>query len=184
MQHFIPKSAAAIAISSLLLVSGGIAWVQSVAAQSSGSGFLIQGVPNREEILRYSLDFGGLVRRLDRYRLNIPAQDVAVAEVQANFDARFDGTVNPEQVRLEVEGEPVDIDEVFWSEEFKSLEVVLEEPVAAGQRMKLVLSRTRNPDRPGFYRIQARVLGTEANPLFRYVGVWVLSIERRSSRGA
>ncbi len=42
--------------------------------------------------------------------------------------------------------------------------------------MELVLSDVRNPRNMGYYRVQARVLGTEPNPIFRYIGLWILDI--------
>ena len=186
MLRFLPKSSLSksvtlLTLSGLLLTGGGLAATRTLA-QGTGSGFTLSGFAEGDRPLPYTLDFGGYVRRLERYKLRIPAQDVAVAEVQINFADNFNGSVNPEQIRLEVEGEPVEIDEIFWSEEFLSLEVVVAEPIAAGQQMRLVLSQTRNPRDPGFYRIQGRVLGTEANPIFRYVGHWIVQIDRQSGR--
>ncbi|MEM6445483.1 MAG: DUF2808 domain-containing protein [Cyanobacteria bacterium J06642_2] len=138
-------------------------------------GIVITGA-NDAEVLSYKLDFNGKRRILDRYRLKLPAQDVTVSEVAINFEEKFDGKVNPEQVRLEVEGEVVPIREVSWDPEFKSLEVAAEQPIDAGQEMRLVLSQVRNPRSNGLYRIYARVLGTEANPLYRFVGLWIVTI--------
>ena len=179
-RSLLAQSLTLLTVSGLFLAGGSFA--HQAIAQSAGSGFTLSGAADPDRVLSYTLDFGGYIRRLERYRLSLPAQDVAVAEVQVNFEQKFDGNVNPDNIRLEVEGEPVDIDEVFWSEEFNSLEVVLVEPIAAGQTMKLILSGARNPRDPGFYRIQGRVLGTEANPIFRYVGEWIVSIDRQSSR--
>lgn len=149
-----------------------------------GSGLLLtgsEGVP----VLNYRLDFNGIQSRLDRYRLDIPPQNVAVAEVQISMPptgrAVFDGTVNPDEVRLEVEGEPVELRDVFWNPEFRSLEVVAAQPVAAGQSMTVVMSNVRNPS-AGVYRFEGRLLGTEANPIFRFVGNWLISIESRAQR--
>ncbi|MFQ3614881.1 MAG: DUF2808 domain-containing protein [Cyanobacteriota bacterium] len=146
---------------------------RSVEAQS---GLVItgsEGVP----VLSYRLDFRGFRGRLERYRLTIPPQDLAVSEVQINGDRNFDARIDPENVRLEVEGNPVELDEVYWNEEFRSLEVVTRQPIAAGQEMRLVLSNVRNPQAAGIYRVEARVRGTEPNPLFRNVGNWLITID-------
>lgn len=148
-------------------------------AQSAGSGFVLFG-SDEIPVLNYRLDFGGQRRKLERYRLDIPAQDVAVAEIQIEGDDHFNGKFDPEKVRLEVEKEPVPIREVYWNPEFNSLEVIIEDPVAAGQEMRLVLSNVRNPD-SGTYRFRARLLGTEANPLFRLVGNWIITIDESRS---
>lgn len=155
-----------VAVASSLLIPA------SVSAQG---GIVITGGGDAE-VLGYKLDFNGKRRILDRYRLKFPPQDVAVSEVAISFEEKFDGKVNPDQVRLEVEGKSVPLREVSWDPEFKSLEVATEEPIDAGQEMKLVLSRVRNPRSNGLYRIYARVLGTEANPLYRFVGLWIVTI--------
>lgn len=160
------------------LGSFGLASLISAPVQAQ-SGFVLFG-SDEIPVLNYKLDFGGQRRKLERYRLDIPAQDVAVAEIQIEGDDHFNGDFNPEQVRLEVEKEPVPLRDVYWNPEFKSLEVIIEEPVAAGQEMRLVLSNVRNPD-AGTYRFRGRLLGTEANPLFRLVGHWVITIDEDRS---
>ena len=149
------------------------------SAVQAQSGFVLFG-SDEIPVLNYRLDFGGQRRRLERYRLDIPAQDVAVAEIQIEGDDHFNGTIDPEQIRLEVERQPVPIRQVYWNPEFNSLEVIIEEPVTAGQEMRLVLSGVRNPDE-GTYRFRARLLGTEANPLYRLVGHWVITIDQERS---
>ncbi len=160
-------------VGSLLSGLGSLLLPGSVGAQS---GLVItgsEGVP----VLSYRLDFRGIRGRLDRYRLTIPPQNVAVAEVQINGDRNFDARIDPENVRLEVEGNPVDLEAVYWNEEFRSLEVVARQPIAAGQEMQLILSNLRNPESAGIYRLEARVRGTEPNPLFRNVGNWLITID-------
>jgi len=159
-----------------VLVMGSLGSLVMPHSAEAQSGLVItgsEGVP----VLSYRLDFGGVRSRLDRYRLTIPPQNVAVAEVQINGDRNFDGRIDPESVRLEVEGRPVELDQVYWNEEFRSLEVVARQPIAAGQEIRLVLSNVRNPSSAGIYRVEARVRGTEPNPLFRNVGNWLITIE-------
>lgn len=129
-----------------------------------------EGLP----VLDYRLDFAGRERKLDRYRLEIPPQDLAVAEIQISAPL-FKGKVDPAQIRLEVEGQPVPLETTFWSQEFSSLEVILKDPVPAGQEMRLILSNVRNPE-AGIYRFECRLLGTEANPIFRLVGQWLITV--------
>ncbi len=152
---------------------GSLLLLPSARAQS---GFVItgsEGVP----VLSYRLDFRGIRGQLDRYRLKIPPQNVAVAEVQIKADSNFDAVIDPKNVRLEAEGKPVELAEVYWNEEFRSLEVVARQPIAAGQEIRLVLSNVRNPSAAGIYRVEARVRGTEPNPLFRKVGNWLITID-------
>ncbi|MDX2271999.1 MAG: DUF2808 domain-containing protein [Cyanobacteriota bacterium] len=146
------------------------------------SGFVITGSED-VPVLSYKLDFRGVRDKIDRYRLDIPPQDVAVAEVQISGPPNFDGKIDPEEVRLEVEGQSVPLSEVYWNEEFRSLEVITEEPVAAGQSMRLILSQVRNPSKIGEYRFVGRLLGTEANPLFRTIGNWIISIDQFERTG-
>ncbi|MFS8913434.1 DUF2808 domain-containing protein [Synechococcus sp. H60.2] len=158
-----------------LILAGLLVGALSPLAKAQ-SGFVItgsEGVP----VLSYRLDFRGIRGRLDRYRLKIPPQDVAVAEVQISADRNFDAVIDPQNVRLEVEGKPVELAEVYWDEEFRSLEVVARQPIAAGQEIRLVLSNVRNPSAAGIYRVEARVRGTEPNPLFRKVGNWLITID-------
>jgi hypothetical protein len=181
MPRLFSQPSAAIVASGLLLATGLLLSLGNRPVQAQrGSGIVITGA-EENKVLKYSLDFGGTVRERERYRLDIPPQDVAVAEVQINFASNFDGDVDPDEVRLEVEEEPVELQDALWDEEFKSLEVVLKEPVPAGKVMTLVLSQARNPKRPGFYRIQLRLLGTEPNPVFRSAGLWIVSIDTQAS---
>lgn len=156
-------------------VLAGILVTNTASIAWSQSGITLSGVEEGEE-LRYRFDFGGVRGRRERYRLEIPAQNVAVSELQLNFESSFDGSVDPEKARLEVEGQVVPLGEIFWDDSIKSLEVQIAEPVAAGQNMELILSEVRNPRNGGFYRVQARLLGTEPNPIFRYIGIWILDI--------
>lgn len=172
---------ALLSLGSLLSLKPSILVMAPAVAQSGGGLVLTgsEGVP----VLNYRLDFGAREGRLDRYRLDIPPQNVAVAEVQIsmppNGTAIFDGTVVPEEVRLEVEGSPVELQDVFWNPEFRSLEVVAAQPVAAGQTMTVVMSNVRNPT-AGIYRFEGRLLGTEANPIFRFIGNWLITVNGRN----
>ncbi|MGQ9838254.1 MAG: DUF2808 domain-containing protein [Cyanobacteriota bacterium] len=171
--HAVARGVKLLLVGLLLGGLGSLGIPRSVKAQS---GLVItgsEGVP----VLSYRLDFQGFRGRLDRYRLTIPPQDLAVSEVQINGDRNFDGRIDPKNVRLEVEGQPVELDEVYWDEEFRSLEVVARQPIAAGQEMRLILSNVRNPQAAGIYRLEARVRGTEPNPLFRNVGNWLITID-------
>jgi len=169
----------------LALLSLGSLTVATVPAWSqAGAGLVLtgsEGVP----VLNYRLDFRGLESRLDRYRLEIPPQNLAVSEVQISIPttgtATFDGVIDPEEVRLEVEGSPVELRDVFWNPEFRSLEVVAAQPVASGQTITVVMSNVRNPT-AAIYRFEGRVLGTEANPIFRFVGNWLITISGRNER--
>ena len=180
MQRFFPQSLAALGLTSLLLV-GVSSTVVGPNSANAQSGIVLSGAADRERVLRYSLD-DGTTRSRDRYKLSLPAQEVAVAEIQVSFEQRYNGNINPDRVRVEVEGEEVELDEIFWSKEFNSLELVISEPIAAGQSMKVIMPGARNPTDPGFYRIQGRVLGTEANPIFRYVGEWIVGFETQADR--
>ncbi len=149
--------------------------VSSMSPTVAQNGWIITGSED-VDVLKHRLDFGGKAERLERYRLTVPPQDVAVAEIQINMGPQFDSTVDPNHVRLEVEGQKVELSEVYWNPEFRSLEVIAKEPIASGQEMMVVASRVRNPI-SGIYRFEGRVLGTEANPLFRLVGNWLIDIQ-------
>lgn len=180
MQRFLPQSLAVVGATSLLLLAV-TATSMSLKPVRAQSGLVLSGAADRDRVLRYSLD-DGTTRSRDRYKLSLPAQEVAVAEIQVSFEQKFDGSIDPDRVRVEVEREEVEVDEIFWSPEFSSLEVVMADPIPAGQRMQVIIPGARNPRDPGFYRIQGRVLGTEANPIFRYVGEWIVGFETKADR--
>jgi len=165
----------------LILVSASVLAAAPVLAQFGGGGLVLsgsEGVP----ILVYRLDFGGIARQRERYRLRIPAQSVAVAEIQINADEVFDADVDPNAVRVEAEGQPVAIREVFWSPEFRALEVAFQDPIPSGQRIVVFLSNVRNPTEANIFRLRANLLGTEPNPIFRTVGNWMVTIEPRREK--
>jgi hypothetical protein len=165
----------------LILVSASVVAASPVFAQFGGGGLVLsgsEGVPT----LAYRLDFGGIARQRDRYRLRIPAQTVAVAEIQINADEIFDAIIDPKAVRVEAEGQPVPLREVFWSPEFRALEVAFQDPIPSGQRIEVILSNVRNPNEGNIYRLRANLLGTEPNPIFRTVGNWLVTIEPRREK--
>jgi len=168
-----PRTLSALAIATGLLVS-------------SASALLAQGLPGlvifsgveRDNILGYRLDFDGVPRRRDRYRLRISGQKlpIAVSQLTVTYPENYDGTFDLEDVELRVAGDEVDISEVRWNEEIQEINIYPVASIPANSRVEIILSNVRNPQRAGLYYFNALVLPTGDIPLRRYVGTWIIGI--------
>jgi len=160
----------ALAIASCMLIGN--------AAPMMAQGFDIFSGVTESNRLRYRLDFDGVPRRRDRYRLQIGRTKlpISVSQLTLAYPETFDGQLDTDRIVLEVEGNEVAIDEIRWDDVNLELSIYPEEPIAANSRVEVILSNVRNPRNPGFYYVNALVLPTGDIPLQRYVGTWVIGI--------
>jgi hypothetical protein len=103
----------------------------------------------------------------------------AVAELQViypqGFRGIFDESVEIVNRRTQ---KKYDIQEVIVDKEAGSTRFVFKEAIAAApnNELEVLVRSVSNPSDSGMYRIQAQALGTEANPLFQYLGQWLVDI--------
>jgi hypothetical protein len=165
----------AVAVASCLLAGlPAISWAQS------NPGLTIFSGVRRENILRYYLDYGGRPNGWDRYRLRIPAKkmELGVAQFAISYPDYYDGKFDPDAIEVRVDGESLPLSEVNWDKENHLVQIYMEEPVPAGEKVELVFSNVKNPPFGGTYYFECRVLTPGDVPLPRYLGTWILSIGR------
>lgn len=147
---------------------------------------LAQGLPgltifsgiDRGNQLNYRLDFNGIPSRIDRYRLNIPANklDLAVAQVAVTYPESYRGTFDTRRMEIRINGESVPLAEVNWDRENRLIELFPEEPIPARTNLELVFSQVRNPRRVGTHYFNALVRSPGDVLAPQYIGTWILSI--------
>lgn len=144
----------------------------------SNPGFTLWGGVPRENQLSYYLDFGGRSGQWDRYRLKIPANkmELGVSQFAISYPDNYDGKFDPKKIEVHVKGKRVKLSEVKWDKESKLIQIYLEEPITAGNRVELVFSNVKNPPFGGMYYFNCQVLTPGDVPLPRYLGTWILSI--------
>jgi hypothetical protein len=103
----------------------------------------------------------------------------AVAEFQVIYPQGFRGIFDEsvEIVNRQTK-KKYDIQETIVDKEVGSTRYVFKEAIAAApnNELELVVKGVSNPSDSGMYRIQAQALGTEANPLFKFLGQWLVDI--------
>ncbi|WAL62529.1 DUF2808 domain-containing protein [Thermocoleostomius sinensis] len=169
-------------MSSLLSIAAiagyGVA-ISPLPSQAQGTpGLTIFSGVERENQLGYRMDFFGRPGARDRYRLRIPRDKmtVAVSEFFVDYPETYRGRFDPNAVRLQVNGDPVDLDEVIWDAENRVISIYPTEPVPANTRIEIVLSNVRNPNRVGTHYFNALVVAAGDIPVRQYLGTWILSI--------
>jgi hypothetical protein len=150
----------------------------SLSRAQSNPGLTIFGDVPREDQLNYYLDFGGQPNGWDRYRLRIPAKkmELGVAQFAISYPDYFDGKFDPKKVEVRVKDEAVTLSEVKWDQENHIIQIYLQDPIPAGNKVELVFSNVKNPPFGGMYYFKCQVLSPGDVPLPRYLGTWVLSI--------
>jgi hypothetical protein len=174
--RFHPMSPAALFTAAVVIASSS---VFAPVAQANGPGLTIfSGVP-AEKQLKYNFDFGGNKGSWDRYRLKIDKKrmKLAAAEITIDYPDYYKGTFNPKEMEIKVNGKKIKLQEVKWDKENYFLQLFPAEAIPAGSNVEIILSDVRNPDYPGTFYFNCRVLTPGDVPLLRDLGSWVLSID-------
>jgi hypothetical protein len=150
-------------------------------------GFTLFGGVDRKDILDYYLDFGGRPGQKDRYKLYIPAKKLTqgakkfFVSYPDYFDGKFDtddkGNLNPNSIKVRVNGKSLAKKEVYWDKESRFVEIEMAEAVEPNTKVDLVFSNVKNPE-SGTYYFVCDVQASGDIPLRLYIGTWVVSINR------
>jgi hypothetical protein len=166
---------------STLIVSGCLlTGLQAISWAGGNSGLTIFSGVDREDILNYYLDFGGIPRQWDRYKLYIPAKKLTqgATKFYISYPENFDGKFDTDKIEVRVDGEALPLREVYWDRESRILEIDLEQPVEASTKVTIVLSNVKNPNFGTYYFVcDAQAAGSI--PVRLYLGTWIVSIEGR-----
>ncbi|OKH26196.1 hypothetical protein NIES593_03750 [Hydrococcus rivularis NIES-593] len=164
-----------------LFVSGCLlAGMQTIGWAQGNPGLTIFSGVERENILNYYLDFGGIPRQWDRYKLYVPAKKLTqgASKFFISYPEHFNGKFDTDKVEVRVNKESVPLREVYWDKESRVLEIDLERPIEAGTKATIVLSNVKNPDFGTYYFVcDAQAAGQV--PVRLYLGTWIVSIEGR-----
>lgn len=144
---------------------------------------IFSGVDDQDDILPHSFDFNGLPGARDRYRLRIPRKKLesAVAQLQINYPDYYRGEFDPDNIEVlygEDYDESAEISEIIWDEENHLIQIYLQEPIPADNKIEIKMSNVKNPRFGGTFYFHAQVLGPGDVPLPSYLGTWILSINR------
>jgi hypothetical protein len=165
------------------LLLGGAIVLGAIAPQPTQAngepGLTIFGGVTADKQLSYHLDFGGNKGSWDRYRLKLPRKKMklAVAEFTIDYPDYYKGRFNTKEIEIKVNGKAIKMQEVKWDPENYFLQLFPAEPIAAGSDVEIVLSDVRNPDSPGTFYFNCRVLTPGDVPLLRDLGSWIISID-------
>lgn len=172
LQLSLRRTLSALAVSSCLLVG-------TANTISASSGFILFGGPPAESRLPSHLDFGGRTNVWDRYRLKIPSKKMklAVSQFSISYPDYYKGTFDIKDVEVKVKGKSVELDEVTWDKENRTIQIFPREPVPAGNEVELILSNVKNPSAGGMFYFNCSIMSPGDVPLVRPIGTWVLDIQ-------
>ena len=155
-----------------------LAFSAPVAPLMAQSGFMLTGPKDRDKVLNYRLRNDRARAQSNSMDMYLPAQKLAVREVQIILPDGYSGRIDPSRVELSNKdtGAVFPLEDAAYEKEDLTLTLSVKDPIPAGTPISIRLSNTANPDSGGIYRIRARALGTERNPIFRYIGDWYVSI--------
>jgi hypothetical protein len=146
-------------------------------AQSNPGLTIFSGV-ERENILRYHFDFGGRAAAWDRLKLRIPQKkmELSVQQIDLRYPDYYTGKFDPDRVEVRVNGESLPIAEVNWDKDNYQLQIYMQEPIPAQEKVEIVLSNLKNPRFGGTFYFECLVWTTGDVPLPRYLGTWIVTV--------
>jgi hypothetical protein len=158
------------------LVAGG----QAVTRADSMPGLTIFSGVERENLLPFYLDFGGRPGAWDRYRLRIPAKKMTqgASKFIIAYPDYYEGKFDTDSVEVRVKDERIPIREVLWDRESRLIEIDLEQPITASNKVELVFSNVKNPPMGGTFYFNCQVLAANDIPVRLYLGTWIIDINR------
>ncbi len=139
-------------------------------------GWVLFG-PDRDRTLEYNL-FNPRPTGRGNLRLFVPSQNIAISELQINYPDNYGRLIKTDHIQVfnQATGQPIATQEIVSDPDIGSLRFSFTEPIPAGTRLEIRFNQIINPAISSIYRFQARILGTEANPIFRYIGQWFVTI--------
>jgi hypothetical protein len=169
-------------------VFSALVWVTALVIAPLCSAPLAHGQNNivifgsdRDATLPYRVRNSRVGSRLNTFNFFAPLpENRAIAEIQILYPEGFAGVFATDSLRL-VNREtqrPLPIREITHDRETRDIRVIFTEPLPARstRQIEVIASGVSNPGRTGMYSVQVHALGTEANPLFQYLGRWLVTI--------
>ncbi len=150
---------------------------QSVQAQNN---FVLFG-GGKDSTLGYTIRSNRANARLNaiNFFASLP-KSKAIAEIQVFYPEGFASVFNPENIKIVDRNSRniIEVKEAISDREIRSVRFVFKEPISVSKsrEIEIVSLGGSNPANSGMYRIELQAIGTEANPLFQYIGQWLVSI--------
>ncbi len=151
-------------------------------------GFILFGGPDRKHNLGFHLDYGTPDFNGDRYRLDIKNSDitaavggsVAINQIAIEYPDYYDGKFDPKsiEVHLKKNNKIVPLQPVDWNKDNHVINIYFQNPIPAGHSFYVELSNIHNPWNGGTYYFNCKIITPGDAPLLRYIGTWVLSINK------
>lgn len=102
---------------------------------------------------------------------------LAVSQFSISYPDYYKGTFDIKDVEVKVKGKSVELDEVTWDKENRTIQIFPREPVPAGNEVELILSNVKNPSAGGMFYFNCSIMSPGDVPLVRPIGTWVLDIQ-------
>jgi hypothetical protein len=175
----LPKSSARLVCSAIVAAGCFVAGMPAIVSAQGLPGLTIfSGIERRNE-LNYRLSWG-TTNLWDTYFLRIPGKkiDLAVSQFTISYPDYYKGKFDPKKVEVRVKNKPVELEQVNWDKENHFLQINLKQPIEPGSKVEIVLDNVKNPDFPGTFYFNLRVLSLQDVPLPKYIGTWIIGIDR------
>ncbi len=148
----------------------------SAAPVLAQSGIVLFGADGNL-VLDYRLSKNRVGSQQTTYELRLKPQKVAIRQFQIQFPDRWSKSFDTNRLEILGAGTSFAVDYAQLDPETRSLIIGAKEPVPSGVAVTLKFKNVTNPRAPGIHKLRASLLGTEPNPIFRYVGDWFISLE-------
>jgi len=142
-------------------------------------GFIIFG-NSKDTAMDYCLDSGS-ASQYDSYYLELKTQKFKYSEIIVTYPDHFNPMTDFAAIELFQNsdcrgGKKIPLESAQWDKEARRITVIPKEPIPANTPVRLVLSNVRNPNFPGMFQIDARVLRADV-PVPVYIGSWIISLQ-------
>ena len=157
-----------------------LAGAQAIVSAQSTSGLTIFSGIDREKVLPYFLEWGLKAGQYgERYKLSIPAKKMVqgAAKFFITYPDYFDGKFNEDAIKVRVNKEEIELEEVIWDRESRIIEIVPKEQITASHRVEIVLDRVKNPTYAGTFYFNCQVIAANDLPIRLDLGTWIITIE-------
>ncbi|NEP15971.1 MAG: DUF2808 domain-containing protein [Leptolyngbya sp. SIO4C1] len=156
----------------------------------TGQGLTLFGGADPDLRLPYRIQYNTPRNTRTRLFLRVPSDHVdrAISDITISYPEAFEeysGRFNVDEIKVHLgrddRGQELAVDEVVWDTEANQVDIYFVEDIPADTTFTVVMSRTRNPNRPlmQYWTLRAQSPG---DALSFPVGVWNLSLAYETNR--
>ncbi|MBW4700199.1 MAG: DUF2808 domain-containing protein [Aphanocapsa lilacina HA4352-LM1] len=153
---------------------------QATPVLAQGGFVLFGGERDANNNLSYSMINNRSKVRFNMLDLMFRPQNVAIAELQLTYPHPYDNSfdLNNIQVLNDLTKQAFEVEKIEQDQldsQARVMTIILKQPIPAETPLRIRMQNFTNPRAGGTYKILARYLGTEPNPLYRFAGSWFIS---------